>query len=81
MKSGGLSPEQAKHVCKMWNKYDADGNGIIDCKEMETMFHREGYLDGCEAPKKSVAQTVLAVDTNKNGLFEFEEFGKQDTAF
>ena len=38
------------------------------------MLQSEGFLDGCEASLPAVAASIVAVDTNKNGFFEFAEF-------
>ena len=38
------------------------------------MLVGEGLLDGCETNHAAVAASITAVDTNKNGFFEFEEF-------
>lgn len=54
-----------------FNKFDADGNGHIDAKEVRDVLMACGEKD---VPGFKVRQLIEEVDSNKNGTIEFDEF-------
>ena len=69
-----FKPEETREINLLFESADDDGNEVIDAVELENLIVREGWLDGSETSSSVLARVVTAVDTNKNGLFEWDEF-------
>ena len=53
-----------------WNKYDVDGSGSLDVKEL-TVFVRES---GIEMTRNEIASVYMALDKNFDDKITYEEF-------
>lgn len=68
--------DQESAVWQAFKKFDIDGSGAIDMKELRKVLGDEQvketlHLEGSE---DRVVELFKTVDTNKNGLIEFDEF-------
>lgn len=53
-----------------WEQYDADGNGVLDVKEL-SIFVRES---GINMTKNEIASTYMTLDKNFDEKLTYEEF-------
>jgi Ca2+-binding EF-hand superfamily protein len=77
-------------IGKIWSKYDADGNGSLDKQEMKVFVcDLLGALAGgtdAKAVEATVDRVMTAMDTNRDGSIQWEEFyyfykAQQDNKF
>lgn len=69
--AASFTDAQKAEFKETFNKFDADGNGHIDAKEVRDVLMACGEKD---VPGFKVRQLIEEVDTNKNGTIEFDEF-------
>jgi len=62
---------EKEEFMKIFQQFDADGNGHIDSKEVREVLLGIGEKD---VPGYRVRELIEEVDTNKNGTIEFDEF-------
>ncbi|KAJ9448763.1 Calbindin-32 [Diplonema papillatum] len=75
---GKLSDWTDEEIAEVWKKYDTDGNGSVDRSELAQFI---ADLTGAEGgsytePKlqEEVERVLQRMDTNNNGIIEWEEF-------
>jgi len=74
-KESDLSPQQIEEVRKKFNKYDTDGNGTLDKKEMTALLEETLNRKVSEHLLESYVQLQFhATDKNFNGIIEWDEF-------
>ena len=65
-----LTEDQIAEVREIFSHYDTDGNGVIDVSEFGSLMDA---LDA-ELTEEQVKVGLEALDSNKNGTIEFDEF-------
>jgi len=65
-----LTPHQLVEINSAFNKFDRDGDGHIEPKELVKVMRNVGVVMTDEAVKKLIA----GVDSDDNGMIEFDEF-------
>ncbi|XP_075262125.1 plastin-3-like isoform X2 [Convolutriloba macropyga] len=68
--SGAADADNIKELEEVFNKLDLDGNGVIDEKEIGQLFKSLGE----DVPAYKCREYVQALDRNKNGKIEMDEF-------
>eukprot|EP01062_Namystynia_karyoxenos_P034076 TRINITY_DN24_c0_g1_i5.p1 TRINITY_DN24_c0_g1~~TRINITY_DN24_c0_g1_i5.p1 ORF type:complete len:195 (+),score=105.16 TRINITY_DN24_c0_g1_i5:67-585(+) len=63
-----ISNEQLKEI---FDLFDADGSGAIDCEELGTVFEGLGFD---KLPQEELQQMIAEVDVDNSGQMEFAEF-------
>lgn len=66
-----FSAEELAEIRQTFDKFDLDKSGTIDAKEVRELLTSIGEVN---APGYRVRELIEEVDTNKNGVIEFEEF-------
>jgi len=67
-----LSDSQLLEIHQSFAKFDKDGNGTIEKRELEASMRSCGL----SVEENSVDELISSVDTDNNGKIEFEEFLK-----
>jgi len=65
-----LTPGQLAEIYAAFRKFDRDGDGHIEPKEIRRVMKDMGFLMSEDEAKKLIA----GVDTDGNGMIEFDEF-------
>lgn len=65
-----LTPSQLVEIHTAFKKFDKDGDGHIEPKEIRTVMRNVGVKLSDEESRKLIA----SVDTDGNGMIEFDEF-------
>lgn len=65
-----LSPAQLVEIQQAFSKFDRDGDGHIEAKELMTVMN----VMGIRPTQDQLQEMIQAVDTDGNGTIEFEEF-------
>jgi calmodulin len=66
----GLSPKEMKELRKAFAKYDKDGSGSIDAKELAALA--EDLAEPLS--EEEIDEGMKSMDSSGNGMIEFEEF-------
>lgn len=67
---GEFSSEEIEAFIDAFKKFDLDGNGSIDSKELQTVVKDMGE----NIPAAEIQQQINEVDLDKSGTVEFNEF-------
>lgn len=66
----GLSDAEAAGIARVFGEVDGDDNGVIDAAEFRKLCSK--YAPDLSEPE--VRQAITIVDSNANGVIDFEEF-------
>jgi len=66
-----FTPEELAAIREQFDMYDKDKSGTLDAKEVRDVLVSVGEKD---APGFRVRELIEEVDTNKNGVIDWEEF-------
>mmetsp|Transcript_39169 Transcript_39169/g.103207 ORF Transcript_39169/g.103207 Transcript_39169/m.103207 type:complete len:222 (+) Transcript_39169:131-796(+) len=65
-----LSPSQLVEIHSSFKKFDKDGDGHIEPKEIKRVMHDVGV----KISTKEITDLIASVDKDGNGMIEFDEF-------
>jgi len=65
-----LTPHQLVEIASAFRKFDRDGDGHIEPREIKTVMANLG----CPQNDEQVKHLIASVDTDGNGMIEFDEF-------
>ncbi len=65
-----LSDDDLSEIREIFGHFDKDKNGVMDASEFSKLLDALG----AEMTKDEVSEGLRALDDNKNGLIDFDEF-------
>jgi len=65
-----LTPHQLVEIASAFRKFDKDGDGHIEPREIKSVMANLG----CPQTDEQVKHLIASVDTDGNGMIEFDEF-------
>lgn len=68
--SAGIPDAQLAEFKEVFSMFDADGDGTIDAAELENILRDLGT----PATRTEILELLAVVDTDSNGVIDFEEF-------
>lgn len=66
----GFTEKQKDEFRETFKLFDRNNDGVISSRELETAMRNVG----CNPTKEDVDAMIDAIDTNRNGVVEFDEF-------
>jgi len=65
-----LTPHQLVEIASAFRRFDKDGDGHIEPREIKTVMSNLG----CSQTDEQIRTLIASVDTDGNGMIEFDEF-------